>query len=381
MPTALLLQNIEGFPAESSRRYAEALYRSLADVAAGRGWWLERPVVGEPAGVARLAGAANASRWGRLVRYPRLVRRWRRGLRPDVTHVLDHSHASLLRACDPRRSVATLHDVIPMLSALGELDFDRGRLVRHTFARKLRLIGRCARVVVPSEATKRQFLRFADVPADRVVVVPHGVDRRPGGLWHEGPAGERGRVLAAHGMAANRRVVLHVCTRNRYKNSPAVLRMLARLPGDVALLRVGSPLFDDEADLARALGVAGRVFDAGRVPGDDGLAAHYRAADVLVFPSTFEGFGWPPLEAMACGTPVVTSNAASLLEVVGDAGAQVGPHDDAALAAAVGRLLEDDHAERARRRAASVEHAARFSWQAAAEATLAVYEAVVAEAA
>ncbi len=374
--TALLLENLEGFPSRSSQRYAASLAGALS--ALGSLDVTMRSTAPPPA-LARLAGMANASRWGRLVRYPRLVRRWQRELRPDVTHVLDHSHANLLRACDLDRSVITLHDVIPMLSTLGELDFNRGRLVGETFKRKLRLVEKSTRVIVPSEATKSQALRFLRMPADRVVVVPHGVERRPDGLWHDAAESERERVLASHGINPAHRIVLHVCTRNRYKNSPAVLRMLARLPEDVVLLRVGAPLFDDEAELARQLGVADRVVDAGRVPGDDGLAAHYRAADAFVFPSTFEGFGWPPLEAMACGTPVVSSNAASLPEVVGDAGVQVDPHDDAALAEAVRRLL-DDPAEHARLRAAGLERAKAFSWEACAKKTLDVYEAVAREA-
>lgn len=373
----LLLQNVEGFPAESSRRYAASLCNALNDV--NNGWRFERPQVKRLGGLAAAAGEPNASRWLRLVRYPRLVRRWQKQIAPAVTHVLDHSHANLLRACDFSRSVVTLHDVIPLLAARGELDFDRGWMVRHTFQRKLRLIERCARVIVPSEATKRQLLRFANLTADRVVVVPHGVDRRPDGLWEHGPEGERERLLASHGIDPARRIVLHVCTANRYKNSPALLRMLARLPQEVVLLRVGEPLFDDEVELARRLGVADRIVNAGRVPGDKGLAAHYRAADVFAFPSTFEGFGWPPLEAMACGTPVVTSNAASLPEVVGDAGLSVDPHDDTALSEAVLRLLSDPE-EASRRRAASLEWAAGFTWAAAASRTLEVYRQVADEA-
>ncbi|MEM1011062.1 MAG: glycosyltransferase family 1 protein [Planctomycetota bacterium] len=376
MRRVLMLQNLAGFPSRSSVRYATSLALAIKGVG---GFELGSPEVRPPAFGRRVAGEANASRWGRLVRYPRTIRRLRLEKEHDVTHVIDHSHANLLGACEPRRSVVTLHDVIPMLSALGELDFDRGRLVKLTFGRKLRRIERCARIIVPSEATKRQALRFLDIKPQRVVVVPHGVELGPDSFTHEGPDGERERVLARYGIDPRKKVVLHVCTRNRYKNSPAVLRMLAKLPKDVALFRVGGPLFDDEADLARELGVTDRVVDAGRVPSDDGLAACYRASDVFVFPSTFEGFGWPPLEAMACGTPVVTSNAASLPEVAGDAGVQVDPKDDAALADAVRRVL-DDPEERTLRREAGLERAKTFTWEACARKTLDVYEAVAREA-
>ena len=93
-----------------------------------------------------------------------------------------------------------------------------------------------------------------------------------------------------------------------------------------------------------------------------------QAARVFVYPSLYEGFGLPPLEAMACGVPVVVSNAASLPEVVGEAGLLVEPTDARALAAAIRRVLAEAGPEAARRRSASLQQAARFSWTRAAEA-------------
>jgi glycosyltransferase involved in cell wall biosynthesis len=110
---------------------------------------------------------------------------------------------------------------------------------------------------------------------------------------------------------------------------------------------------------------------------DDDLPALYTAADVFAFPSFYEGFGLPPLEAMACGTPVVVSDAASLPEVVGEAGLTVPAADTAALADALERALLDDDL-RARLRADGLARAATFTWSAAAEALLAVYRQVIA---
>ena len=373
MRTVLLLKNLVGFPSMSMDRYAGSLATALGKV---EEWRVKSPDVAAPALLERAAGKANASRWGRLVKYPAEVRRLSRELRPDVVHVVDHSHANLLRASDPARSVVTVHDVIPMLSVAGELNFRVRPEVRYTFPRKLRQIGRCARVITVSESTKRQLLRFIDLPPERVHVTPLGVADvfNPGPDGHDREA-ERRQVLAEYDIDPTRKVVLHVCTRNRYKNSPALLRALAKLPDEFLLLRVGAPLFDDERGLAADLGVEGRVINAGRVATDDGLAAHYRSADVFAFPSTFEGFGWPPLEAMACGCPTVVSNAASLPEVIGDAGPTVEPEDADALAAAIVQLA-DDRTTYARR---SLERAARFTWSACATATAAVYDKVVAE--
>ena len=369
----MLLKNLVGFPSMSMDRYARSLVTALNEVP---GWKVSSPDVKGPSIVERVAGKANASRWGRLVRYPAEVRRLSHELRPDVVHVIDHSHANLLKASEPSQSVITVHDVIPMLSVAGELNFTVRRQVRYTFPRKLRQIERCARVITVSESTKRQLLRFVDLPPERVHVTPLGVADvfNPGREGHDRQA-ERQQVLAQYGIDRARKVVLHVCTRNRYKNSPSLLRALAKLPDEFVLLRVGAPLFDDEQALAGDLGIESRIINAGRVATDEGLAAHYRSADVFAFPSTFEGFGWPPLEAMACGCPTVVSNAASLPEVIGEAGPTVEPEDFEALAKAILQLADD----RATHEQKSLERAAHFTWAACATATAAVYDRVVAE--
>ncbi len=364
--TALLLQNLAEFPSLSMKRYAASLSQALAQ---HTDWEVAMPEVHHPAALARWAGPANASRWGRLVRYPRVVKRSWQEHKPAVAHVLDHSHANLLRACDPASRVVTVHDVIPMLSLVGELNFKVRPAVRVTFPRKLKLIEASAAVIAISESTKRSLLRFVDMPAERVHVVHYGVSD---GFTPHGPDGERDAVLKRHHLDPSRKVVLHVCTKNRYKNSPALLHMLTRLPEEFVLLRVGAELFDDESALAQKLGVAERVINAGKVYGDDKLGAYYRAADAFAFPSTFEGFGWPPLEAMACGCPVVTSNAASLPEVVGDAGLQVDPHDHDALAAAVQQVVSEASAWGAR----AFERAKHFTWSTCGQSTAKVYEAV-----
>jgi glycosyltransferase involved in cell wall biosynthesis len=167
----------------------------------------------------------------------------------------------------------------------------------------------------------------------------------------------------------------------RYKNTPTLLKAVRELRelhtsgNDLWLLRAGGAFFPDEEDLIAELGIRERVVHAGRIPDDAGLAAYYRASDVLAFPSLYEGFGWPPLEAMACGTPVVTSNAASLPEVVGDAGLTVPPTDVSALAHALYTALTDE-ALRRTLRAKGMAQSALFTWENCAKNTLAVYRRI-----
>ncbi|MCE5219335.1 glycosyltransferase family 4 protein, partial [bacterium] len=119
----------------------------------------------------------------------------------------------------------------------------------------------------------------------------------------------------------------------------------------------------------------GRLFFTQWISNDD-LVAYYRAASLFAFPSLYEGFGLPVLEAMACGTPVVTSNSSSIPEVAGDAAILVEPRDTAALAAAVEGVASDE-ALREDLRGRGLEQAARFSWDRTAEMTLEVYKHVL----
>jgi len=166
--------------------------------------------------------------------------------------------------------------------------------------------------------------------------------------------------------------------RGFYKNITGVLRVVARLRADghdVRLVRAGRALGGAERALAERLDVAGAVVELGAVP-DRELPALYNAVDLLLFPSLYEGFGWPPLEAMASGTPVVCSRAGSLGDVVGDAALTADPEDVDTLAWHAGSVLGD-----ARLRSALVarglEHAARFRWDRAATEVIAVYRRVL----
>jgi glycosyltransferase involved in cell wall biosynthesis len=137
-------------------------------------------------------------------------------------------------------------------------------------------------------------------------------------------------------------------------------------------------MYDDIFDTVRRLRLEENVHFVGHVPEND-LPAIIKGADLLVYPSLYEGFGLPPLEAMACGTPVVASNTSSLPEVVGDAGVLVEPEDVASIAAGIALVLNDAKL-RTQLSARGLIRAQEFTWERAAWATLEVYSQVLQEA-
>jgi glycosyltransferase involved in cell wall biosynthesis len=188
-------------------------------------------------------------------------------------------------------------------------------------------------------------------------------------------ARERRRHLA--GLAQSQPVVLQVATAVRYKNTPALLRAIARLRrqiGNITLVRIGAALFPDEQALADKLGIIDAIrFE--QAPDDNTVAEWYNAADAVVFPSMWEGFGWPVLEAMACGTPVVASDIPAHVELTNGSALLVPPADDAALAESIHRILSDsDLASRLRQRGRH--RASEYTWARVARATTAVYDEV-----
>ncbi|HAL92591.1 MAG TPA: hypothetical protein DCM68_06155 [Verrucomicrobia bacterium] len=263
------------------------------------------------------------------------------------------------------KCLCNIHDLIPLVhpeftpKALKTRFFPVYRALMHEIAL------RADTVLTGSESAKRDILRLLGIPAERIVVAADGVDARhvPGG---EKPSARGGP-----------KTVLYVGRSDPYKNLPGLVEAFARLVKDggvdARLRIVGSPdvRYPEAGAVARRLGVADRVEWSGYLD-DAGLLRAYQEADVLALLSKYEGFGLPVLEAMACGTPVVCSDAASLPEVAGAAARVVAPADVAGAAAALKEILTDP-AEAARLRAAGLEQARKFSWRTAAAAVLRAY--------
>ena len=237
---------------------------------------------------------------------------------------------------------------------------------------------RATRIIAPSENTKADLVNIMGVAAERVCVTHEGVDP----YFHEVITREE-RQARLRAMGIHRPYLFHVSGFARRKNVPVVLQAVrllrdrGRSAHDLVLAGGGGWSHRLKAEVA-ALGVEDAVHYVGHVTRDD-LRALYAGAAALVYPSLYEGFGLPPLEAMACGVPVVAADTSSLPEVIGDAGLLVDPGDREAWAEAIDRVVTDPTmrdrlVERGRRRARA------FSWDRTARQTLAVYQEAADEA-
>jgi glycosyltransferase involved in cell wall biosynthesis len=300
-----------------------------------------------PPGIEPIKLRARSQTLRMAVTLPRLLRR----LRPAVAHFL-HSLPLGYRGA----SVVTVQD----------LSFERDPSVMGTRDRLIfksvvpRAARRADRVLTLSELTKRDLIELYGVPEERIVVTPPGVDPT---FTPNGPSPD-GEPYA-----------LFVGSLQPRKDPVAAVEALALLGDDAPRLVLVGPDKGGRADAEHAAeraGLAKRVEFRGHVSREE-LAGLYRGAACLVFPSRYEGFGLPVLEAMASGTPVVATTAGALPEAAGDAAILVAERNPVELAGGIERAIAD----RDRLVAAGLERAARFTWAETARKTLDVYRELV----
>lgn len=271
----------------------------------------------------------------------------------------------------------------PVVATIHDLSFEH---LPATFKRRswmqLRLTVRrtareAAHLIVPSEYTRRDICETYGIAPARVSVVPLAAASCYAPV---ADAKEIERVRNIYGISGD--YILAVGSIQPRKNLARLIEAYADLrrqrPHDKLprLVLVGKRawLYEETLRAVAACGIAAQTIFTGYVPESD-LPALYTGALCFVYPSYFEGFGLPPLEAMSCGTPVITGDRTSLPEVVGDAGLLVNPFDTQALAQALARLI-DDESLRATLGDRGLRRAAQFNWRDNARQTLAVYEQV-----
>ena len=323
--------------------YTAALLRELAPIADRERLVAvtRRPEL-VPAGVEAFELPARSQVARMAVGLPRALRR----LRPALGH-FNYVVPPAYRG----PAVVTIHDL--SFESDPGLMGPRDRFLFRTFVP--RSVRRADRVLVVSERTKRDLVEHYRIPEQKIAVTPNGVDPifRPNGSAPDVPP----YALFVGGIQPR-------------KDPLTAIEALALVDGELRLVLVGDEKRggDEVRSAVRRLGLERRVEFTGYVE-HEGLASLYRGAACLVFPSRYEGFGLPVLEAMASGTPVVATTAGAVPEVAGEAAILVEPGDAAALADGIQRVLAD----RERFVAAGLERAREFTWAETARRTLAVY--------
>jgi glycosyltransferase involved in cell wall biosynthesis len=281
--------------------------------------------------------------------------------------IVAEAYAYLLRTLPGRNTICVCHD-------LHGLTYTGPRTPQYLFYRlryrwALRFLKQAKFIVTISHNTKSELLKFCPfLSEERVVPVHNGLEDH----WRNVIPNEvRGRIQQKFGLKG-RRFILHVGNDLWYKNVPGLIQAFSRLANsDLLLVYVGN-LTAETIAMARGLSISNRIIQLADLS-DEELAALYQTAEVFVFPSFTEGFGWPPLEAMASGCPTICSTAGSLREICGDASIFVNPHDIGEMSNSICRVLNQDDLRHSLI-AKGHEQAAKFSWWSTANAFLELFQ-------
>jgi glycosyltransferase involved in cell wall biosynthesis len=291
----------------------------------------------------------------------------------DILHVLDHSYAHIVLSWGKGPRIVTVHDLLPVMTVERGGATLREKMRNRLLERVLKALRTADCWIVATEWLRGELGQWLGSD-DRIHVIPYGVDD----AFFSPP--EQTRADSRHGLGVpdGAFVALHVGTVGPRKNLPGVIAAVSGLRAagiDAWLLQVGGAFSPEQEREIAAQGIKDVTRNI-KEAAEPVLRAAYRAADVLLFPSHYEGFGFPVLEAMASGLPVVTSGAGGLAEVAGDAAVVVGERETGSYVQAIRRLATNPQ-WRQQLVQRGVERAHRFRWVETARKTAEVYRALV----
>lgn len=284
-----------------------------------------------------------------------------------LTHITSEDLAFLNNIIKFKKTVVTCHDLIPLV-------FEKDK----SFFLKFNIKGlkKAARIITVSNYSKQDIIKHLSYPENKIDVVYNAVDHN---LYYPKRSKE---ILKKYGISQENKIILYVGSEQKRQNFEFLIKGFSELKKsmpNITLVKAGKAQDEksrkDIIKLINQLGLSGDIVFTEYVSNED-LARWYNAADVFVYPCLYAGFSIPPLEAMACGTPVITSNTTSLPEVIGDAGIMINPQDLNQLTESIKNILSDKLLWQSFS-AKGLSRAKLFTWQRAAEKIFSIYQNVI----
>lgn len=281
----------------------------------------------------------------------------------NIKHITSQEFAYLLKSIEMKGTIVTCYDLI-----IWAYDMNRSALWKDNIeGMKL-----ADKIITISEFSKNDIIKYIDYPEENIKIVYPAVDH---GFYYQNRDKE---ILNRWNISPKDKVVLYVGSETPRQNVPLLIKAFSKVKEqmpNVKLLKIGDSQSygarEKNLKLVSDLNLENDVIFSGYVSEND-IPKCYNATDLLVYPCSYAGFGLPPLEAMACGTPVLTSDTSSLPEVVGDAGIMIDPHDVDLMADKIYEVLNNDTLKEKLVKK-GIERAKLFNWDKSAEETLQIY--------
>jgi glycosyltransferase involved in cell wall biosynthesis len=360
----LLLANYLPDHQESMQRFAQMLFDGLRKREIPAELIRPQPVFGRFA-------KGSAHKWlayfDKFVLFPRHLKR---ALRKQnyLLHICDHSNAIYTKYARHIPLLVTCHDLLAIRSAIGEFPQNRTRQSGRIFQTMIVAgLQRARRIACVSNATRHDLLGLTRVKPAQTTIIHNGLNY-PYAPMEKKPAATRVAALMENAMESNPdSFILHVGGNQWYKNRPGVveiyhelLRHYSRGTNAPSLLLVGKPWPHELRVKVERAGLDEQIIEI-HIADNEDLRALYSTAEALLFPSLAEGFGWPIIEAQACGCPVITSNRAPMTEVAGAAAFFIDPKNIPDAARSLQKFLTASDLEKSTLREKGFQNAARFN--------------------